>query len=221
MRAQRVFTLGGLAGLVRGAQVARRSRKLISSSSSRDASRWCWREARRASPGVARRRRRFMLRAAEETSAAWGWGKRALRPRSGRRSWEETRGRGQGRFAHSCRSGSRRSPSVRNPQAARGASSTPRRPRRSARRPAARRTTPAVRRKGACARACSRARARPRSPRNARSRRARSFRAVARCRRPWQEPGRGRVWTADSPINQRGGKHVARTGRDERTEVLL
>ena len=28
MRAQRVFTLGGLAGLVRGAQVARRSREV-------------------------------------------------------------------------------------------------------------------------------------------------------------------------------------------------
>ena len=146
--AQRVFTLGGLAGLVRGAQVARRSREvdLVLELEGRLA--LVLARGAEGVAGVARRRRRLMLRAAEETSAAWGWGKRALRPRSGRRSWEETRGRGQGRFAHSCRSGSRRSPSVRNPQAARGASSTPRRPRRSARRPAARRTTPAVRRKG-------------------------------------------------------------------------
>ena len=216
MRAQRVGIRRGLAGLcVRGAQVARTSREvdLVLELEGRLALVLA-RGAEGVAGGGAAAQALDAPRGGGDVCERGVGGGGALRSRLGSLfAGGDARGRVRWRVAHSCRSRRRRFPSGRNPRAARGASSTPRRPRRSARRRAARRTTRAVRREGACARACSRARARPlarhRSPRNASSRRARSPRAVARRRRPW----RGAAVGSTGAGVGRGHQGVTKRGR--------
>ena len=214
------FHTRGSCRLVRGAQVARRSREVDLVLESRDASRWCWREARRADAGGGAAAQALYAQSGggdvcsvglgEESSGLARVAARGRRRAGGDRGDSRTRAAPGAdalpRFESASRAGGvvNTAPSTTFGEAARGSDARP----------------PRFGGKGR-AHGRVRGRARALARRGTHARVARVLFARSRGRRPWQEPGRGRVRTADSPINQRGGKHVARTGRDERTEVLL